>query len=100
VIGRISASAGASLFSWGENLTIVVQRAGEQNTDVIFDSALKVGFNAAGASRHHKNFERIIAALSKHLAAPSGTPAGSSGRFKSREEYERWKATLAKGGRS
>jgi len=34
VIGRIAASAGASAFSWGENLVIQVQRTGDQTTEL------------------------------------------------------------------
>lgn len=43
VIGRITASTGVSLFSWGENLTIVTEKIDEKNTLVGLESALKLG---------------------------------------------------------
>ena len=67
VIGRITASAGMSLFSWGENLTIVVERIDEKTTTIGIESALKVGINLAGNHRHMKNFNKIIEALSQNL---------------------------------
>jgi hypothetical protein len=67
VIGRITASAGMSLFSWGENLTLVVEKLDEKYTLVSIESSLKVGMNVAGVHRHQKNFDKIIEALSMHL---------------------------------
>jgi hypothetical protein len=67
VIGRITASAGMSLFSWGENLTIVVEKLEENSTLVAIESALKMGANLTGAHRHQKNFDKIISNLSQHL---------------------------------
>ena len=67
VIGRITASTGMSLFSWGENLTIVVEKIDDKSTLVAIESALKVGINVAGAHRHAKNFNKLIEALSSHL---------------------------------
>lgn len=71
VIGRITASTGMSLFSWGENITIVVEKIDDSNTLVGIESALKVGINVAGAHRHAKNFNRLIEALSLHLQSRS-----------------------------
>jgi hypothetical protein len=67
VIGRITASAGMSLLSWGENVSIVVERDGDLSTIVGIDSSLKMGTNIAGAHRHQKNFDKIIFELSRHL---------------------------------
>ncbi len=67
VIGRITASTGMSLFSWGENLTIVVDRIDENSTLVGIESALKVGVNTAGNHRHMKNFNKLIETLSQML---------------------------------
>ena len=67
VIGRITASAGMSLFSWGENLTIIIEKVDEKSTLVAIESSLKLGANITGAHRHQKNFEKIIEALSAHL---------------------------------
>jgi hypothetical protein len=67
VIGRISASTGASAFSWGENITIVVEKLGERDTLVSIASNLKVGMNVAGSHRHAKNFDKLIQALSSYL---------------------------------
>jgi hypothetical protein len=67
VIGRVTASAGMSLFSWGENITVVVERVDENTTLLAIESGLKLGINVAGAHRHQKNFDKIIEALSSHL---------------------------------
>lgn len=67
VIGRITASTGMSLFSYGENLTIVVEKVNNASTLVGIESALKFGFNIAGAHRHIKNFNTLIEALSNYL---------------------------------
>jgi len=80
LIGRIFFSAGWSLFSFGENLTIVVEKIDERTTKVGIQSALKLGMNVAGAHRHSRNFNKIITTLSSHLQL-SGT-----GNFKDRDE--------------
>jgi len=67
LIGRITASTGWSLFSYGENLTIVVEKIDDEKTLVGIESALKVGVNVAGAHRHTKNFNKIIESLSSYL---------------------------------
>jgi hypothetical protein len=69
VIGRINASTGMSLFSWGESLSLVVEKVDDSSCVVGIESGLKVGMNVAGAHRHQKNFNNIISALSKHLQA-------------------------------
>ncbi|HEY5159458.1 MAG TPA: hypothetical protein VII83_00155 [Gaiellaceae bacterium] len=71
VIGRITAKTDASTFSWGENLTFVVEKIDDLTTQVSMTSALKVGANFAGAHRHVKNFEKLFEALSAHLQASS-----------------------------
>ena len=80
LIGRILFSTGWSLFSYGENLTIVVEKVDERTTNVGVRSALKAGMNFAGAHRHSSNFNKIIAALSSHLQL------SGMGNFKDREE--------------
>lgn len=67
VIGRITASTGMSLFSWGENIAIVVEKVDDGSTLVAIESALKLGSNVAGSHRHAKNFNKLIEALSSHL---------------------------------
>ena len=67
VIGRVSAKTGMSLLSWGENITIVVQKIDEADSLVGIESSLKVGFNLAGAHRHSKNCEQVVLALSQYL---------------------------------
>src|SRR5258708_5102156 len=69
VIGRITASTGMSLFTWGENITIIVEKIDEKNSSVVMESALKIGMNAAGAHRHAHNFEKLIRAVSAYLQA-------------------------------
>jgi hypothetical protein len=75
VIGRITASAGMSLFSWGENLTILVERVDDKTTLVAIESAMKIGMNVAGVHRHAHNFEKLIRAVSSHLQARKPQPA-------------------------
>jgi hypothetical protein len=67
VIGRITASAGVSLFSWGENITLIVEKTDESSSIVGIESSLKLGANFTGAHRHQKNFDKIIHELSQHL---------------------------------
>jgi hypothetical protein len=67
VIGRITASAGMSGFSWGENVTIQIERRGEAVTDLLIQSNLKVGFNVTATGKNAQNAERIIGALSNYL---------------------------------
>ena len=67
LIGRVTASTRISPFSWGENLTIVVEKVNDSSTLVVIESALKVGLNVAGAHRHAMNFNKLIEALSLHL---------------------------------
>jgi hypothetical protein len=67
VIGRIVASAGMSGFSWGENVTIQIERRGEATTALLIQSNLKVGFNVTATGKNAKNAERLIGALSNYL---------------------------------
>jgi hypothetical protein len=67
VIGRITASTGMSIFSWGENITIIVEKIDEKNTIVAIESAMKLGMNVAGVHRHAYNFEKLIKAVSSYL---------------------------------
>ncbi len=67
ILRRVSISAGISLFSWGENVSIVVNADSEDTCVVGIDSSLKLGFNVTGAHRHQKNFDKIIYALSSKL---------------------------------
>ncbi|GEM_PF-296991 len=67
MLGRIVANTGMSLFSWGENIVIIIEKQNEGTTIVGIESSLKLGINVAGAHRHQKNFNEIISALSKRL---------------------------------
>ncbi len=67
VIGRVLATTAMSGFSWGENVTIQVQRMSDKATDVLIQSNLKVGFNLTATSKNAQNAERIIGALSNFL---------------------------------
>ena len=67
LLGRITASAGMSLFSWGENLTFVVEKISPDLTLVAIESSLKFGANIAGAHRHQKNFNSVMSSLSEEL---------------------------------
>lgn len=67
ILRRVSVSTGMSLFSWGENVSIVVNTNGDDSCVVGIDSSLKLGINVTGAHRHQKNFDKIIFALSNKL---------------------------------
>jgi hypothetical protein len=59
-----------SLFSYGENLTLIIEKVDDVSSTVSMESSLKVGFNIGGAHRHQKNFDKIIQELSKFLQNP------------------------------
>lgn len=84
---RVSVSAGMSLFSWGENVSIVVNADGAEACIVGIDSALKLGANITGAHRHQKNFDKIIYALSDKLKEWSRMNPQPAGPEKTDEEY-------------
>jgi hypothetical protein len=67
VIGRINACAGMSLFSRGENMTLVVEKIDESTANVGIEPSLKPGANVTGDHRHQKYFKKIIHELSLHL---------------------------------
>ena len=77
LIGRVTASTSASLFSWGENVTIIIEKIDERSTMVGIESTLKVGANFGGAHRHAKNFDGLIESVSSYLRTkrPRLTPA-------------------------
>jgi len=72
VIGRITASVGMSLFSYGENITVIIESINDTTTSVGMESALKIGFNLAGAGKHQKNFDKVIAETSRLLQSSNG----------------------------
>jgi hypothetical protein len=85
-IGRITASAGMSAFSWGEDLVVQVVRRDEMSSELSVSSHLKVGMNLAATAKNAKNAERIIGAVSNYLQgggrdvarAVSNAPTASS----------------------
>ena len=72
IIGRITATSGASAFSWGERLTFIVEKIDENSTNIRIESSLKFGASLAGSHRHQENFDEVISALSQYLC-PSQT---------------------------
>jgi len=78
VIGRITASAPMSALSWGENITINVEKIGDDSTLVVIDSGLKLGANYQGQHRHQKNFDKIIQGLSGYLQESTQKQSGES----------------------
>jgi hypothetical protein len=86
VIGRITASAGMSAFSWGEDLVLQVVKRDEASSEMSVSSHLKVGVNLAATAKNAKNAERIIGAVSNYLQgggrdvahAVSAAPSASS----------------------
>jgi WD40 repeat protein len=74
LLGRLAVSTVGSFFSYGENLTIKLEKIDDSNTLLIIESSLKVGMNIAGAHRHMQNFETIIAGLSHYLQHEKDMP--------------------------
>jgi WD40 repeat protein len=72
LLGRITISTLGSLFSYGENITLKLEKVDEENTLLTIESSLKVGMNIAAAGRHAKNFDRIISDLSHYLQFEKG----------------------------
>lgn len=70
-IGRIECSSGASLFSWGENISISTEEIDPYSTRLNIQSGLKVqGTRQAiitGEGRNLKNVTVIVSALSNYL---------------------------------
>ena len=64
----ISVSFGASLFSWGELLSITMQRLGDQQTKICFAAQSKMGTEIVSNSKNQKNIDNIIAALENRLS--------------------------------
>ncbi|HCJ7330168.1 TPA: hypothetical protein NVH56_003771 [Enterobacter hormaechei subsp. xiangfangensis] len=87
VLRRVSVSADISLFSWGENVSIVVNADGDKSCTVGIDSSLKLGVNVTGAHRHQKNFDKIIYALSNKLKEWQRRQPLELGPEKTDEEY-------------
>jgi WD40 repeat protein len=74
LLGRITVSTLGSLFSYGENITMKLDKIDEENTLVTIESSLKVGMNIAAAHRHAANFESIISELSHYLQYEKDKP--------------------------
>lgn len=55
------------MWSWGENLAMIVEKIDDNSALVGIESTLKLGLNTPGAHPHAKNFEKLIGALSLHL---------------------------------
>lgn len=87
VLRRVSVSSGMSLFSWGENISIVVNSEGDKVCVVGIDSSLKLGINLTGAHKHQKNFDKIIYSLSNKLKAWEKSQPLDLGPEKTDEEY-------------
>lgn len=72
MIGRITATTGMSALSYGETVTMIIERVDGDNTRLRVESSLRVGFNIAGAHIHARNFNAIIGGLSRQLQSRSG----------------------------
>ena len=68
-LGRVSASAGMSLTSWGEELSFSLEDEGEKRTRLRLTSAAKVGANIASRSRHAKHFDAVLKSMSQRLGS-------------------------------
>lgn len=68
-IGRLTAKAGMSALSFGENLVIRVD-GDDARAEVTIESSLRFGANVTAAHRHHKNFDALITKASEILRDP------------------------------
>ena len=78
LLGRITVSTLGSLFSYGENITLKLDKIDEENTIVTIESSLKIGMNIAASHRHSKNFDSIISGLSHYLQHEKDAPISES----------------------
>jgi hypothetical protein len=68
VIARVTASAGMSGFSYGENMSMAVVENGDDKSTLEFDGKLKMGTNGLFAGgKNMKNFNKIVLAVSRRL---------------------------------
>lgn len=68
-IARIDAKVGVSAFSWGENVSIVVEAVDSESSRVRIESSLKIGVCIGGLHRHQKHFSDISFAVADYLSA-------------------------------
>ena len=72
LLKRITATAGVSLFSWGENLVLAIEETDKDSSILRIESSTK--FAAGGfenAYRHSKHFRTLIGDISRQLQAIS-----------------------------
>jgi hypothetical protein len=70
LLGRITAKAGVSLFSWGENIPIQLTEVSENKTKIQITSSPKTGIMFGGSfdmGKNNKNIEDILSTTSKIL---------------------------------
>ena len=67
MLGRIWAKTGMSAFSWGENISLLIEAVDEKSCVMSLDSDLKVGINITAAGKHRQNFQKIIYQVSQCL---------------------------------
>ena len=65
--GRIEASTGVSLSSWGEKVSVQVTEAGPDRSTVTVSTKLKFGLTGWG--KLQKNIKRVFESLDRSLAA-------------------------------
>jgi hypothetical protein len=69
--GRVTARAGMSARSWGEDLVLQVERRDDASVDLRIRSTLRLALNVAAIGKNAQNAARIVGALSHYLQ--SGT---------------------------
>lgn len=74
IFGRITARSGLSLFSWGENVTLVVERVDDTGCLLKLESAL-LQASVLGMQRNQKNFDTILGGLSRALQEVTNSQA-------------------------
>ena len=56
----IRVNVGMSMFSWGEKMTIWLEKIGEEKTIIYFDSRSKLGTEIVANSKNKQNIQKLI----------------------------------------
>ena len=56
-----------SMFSWGERLTVYLNKMDDNKTQLSFNSKSKLGTEIAANSKNKKNIEKLINAINQYI---------------------------------
>lgn len=76
VISRVTASAGMSLTSWGQDMSFAVSSASENESVIEYASTRRLGTNVNDFGRGQKIFDKVVLAVSQRLQASQTADAG------------------------